>query len=124
MGAIGIELAEDHLAAARDLLASGRINQAAGISYQAIDVAYACLIERVNGNDQMGHRQRWLRAEQLGICTEEVSLRLWRARNIGFYANARAGDERVTLDIEEARWAVRTAEGIVRRVRAMLDLRK
>jgi HEPN domain-containing protein len=124
MATIGIELAEDHLAVAKDLLARGRINQAAGIAYQAVDVAFACLIEKVNGSDLMGHRQRWLRVEQLGICTEEASRRLWRARNIGLYANVRAGDERVTLDIKEARWAVHTAGDIVRRVRAMLDGRK
>jgi HEPN domain-containing protein len=124
MGAIGIGLAEDHLAAARILLGAGRIDQAAGIAHQAVDAAFACLIEKVNGSDLMGLRQRWLRADRLGICTEDVSRRLWRARNIGFYANVRAGDGRVTLDIDEARWAVRTAEGIVRRVRAMLDKRR
>jgi len=120
MGAIGVELAEDHLATAVDLLGSGRINQAAGMAHQAVDVAYACLIEKVNGSDLMGHRQRWMCAEQLGICTEEVARRIWRARNIGFYSNVRAGNGKVELGIDEARWAVRTAEDIVRSVRAML----
>jgi len=124
MGAIGIELAEEHLAAARILLETGRMNQAAGLAYQAVDVAFACLIDDANGNDLVTHRQRWLRADQLGICPEDVSNRLWRARNIGFYANVRAGDARVALDADEARWAVSTAADIVGRVRARLERRR
>ncbi len=121
MGAIGIGLAEEHLAAAKALLETGRMNQAAGLAYQAVDVAFACLIENANGNDRVTHRQQWLRADQLGICTEDVSKRLWRARNIGFIANVRVGDVRVALEADEARWAVSTAAGSVGRVRARLE---
>jgi HEPN domain-containing protein len=118
LGELSLDLAEGHLASARILLGARRSNGAAGMAYQAVDAAIACLITSINGHDRFTHRERWYRAVELGITSIPRLERLWAARNLGFYRNVRSGQDRRDLDLGEARWAVREASRVISRVRA------
>jgi HEPN domain-containing protein len=94
---------------------------AAGLAYQAADLAVKGLLLSVDGNDIWAHGARNVRAGGLlGIDPADLAF-LHRARQLDFYGDATSGGALEEPSDEDCRKAVTIAQRVVAAVRMKLD---
>lgn len=93
---------------------------AAGLAFQAIDLASKTLTEQIDGADAGGHQARMKRVQKI-IRVRQTDLRAaWRARQRDFYGNTVIGGEAEPLSREEVVRTLSVAREIVRQIDEVL----
>lgn len=108
------------LASAIHLDAIGDAPGAAGLAFQAADLAMKALTIAIDGSDAGSHHARMQRAREL-LEADPAALRLlWETRQRDFYGDASAGDEMRLPSEEQVREALSVAARLIDRIGATI----
>lgn len=104
------------LAAAQSLVQERNSTGAAGLAYQAFDLASKALAQAIDGTDPGTHRGRMRRAQRLLTKHTDKLDFLWEVRQKDFYGDTSAGGARALPLDQEVEQALMIVGDILREI--------
>lgn len=112
--------ARELFSAAQSLASQRNLTGAAGLAYQAFDLAAKALAQALDGADPGSHRSRMLRAQRELTRHEDKLVFLWEIRQKDFYGDVRPGGRQGVPTEEEVADAIAIVGDILEDIEKVL----